>query len=132
MAYHYRPRAWALLQGCLGSAGAMVFPRRVWDYIRSLGSEGPVYAEVRGWRFELVSPRYRYRPSVSEVAGFCPSHRDVYLQRVRGLQPPRSPAALYGVLVHEFFLEPFRLVDRGVSDLDKVAEGKYRLSRRLG
>ena len=110
----------------------MVLPRRVWDYIRSLGSEGPVYAEVRGWRFDYVAPRYRYRPSVSEVASYCPCHRDAYLQRVRGLQPPRSQRALYGVLVHEFFLEPFRLVDRGVDSLDALVAGRHRLARRLG
>jgi len=109
-----------------------LLPRRVWDFIRSLGAEGGVYAEVRGWRFEYVSPRYRYRPSPSEVAGFCPTRRDVYLRRVRRLQAPRGPGAAYGQLVHEFFLEPFRLVDRGVVDVEGLAAGLRRLQRRLG
>jgi CRISPR-associated protein Csa1 len=109
-----------------------LLPRRVWDYIRSLGADGGVYAEVRGWRFEYVAPRYRYRPSPSEVAGFCPSHRDVYLRRVEGLRPRAGSAAAYGVVVHEFFLEPFRLVDRGVVEVDRLASAMWGLGRRLG
>jgi len=109
-----------------------LLPRRVWDFIRSLGSDGAAYSEIRGWRFEYVSPRYRYRPSPSEVAGVCPSHRDVYLRRVAGVRPPRGREVLYGIYVHEFFLEPFRLVDRGVVGLDELARGMWRLGRRLG
>ena len=109
-----------------------MLPRRVWDFIRSLGAEGGVYAEVRGWRFDYVSPRYRYRPSPSEIAGICPVHRDVYLRRVAGVRPGRSQEAVYGQVVHEFFLEPFRLVDRGVSDIEGLARGVYRLGKRLG
>lgn len=110
----------------------ILLPRRVWDFIRSLGVEGGVYAEVRGWRFEYVAPRYRYRPSVSEVAGFCPVHRDVYLRRVAGVRPRRGREAWYGLVVHEFFLEPFRLVDRGFKDVEGLSRGLWRLARRLG
>ncbi len=109
-----------------------MLPRRVWDYIRSLGAGDAPYSEIRGWRFEYVTPRYRYRPSPSEVAGICPSHRDVYLRRVVGVQPARTQEALYGYYVHEFFLEPFRLVDRGGVGLDELAAGARRLARRLG
>jgi len=109
----------------------LVLPRRVWDYIRSLGSEGSAYAEIRGWRFDYVAPRYRYRPSVSEIASYCPSRRDIYLRRVAGLRVERSSQASYGTLVHEFFLEPFRLVDRGVTDVEELAAARRQLARRL-
>jgi len=115
----------------LGAAG-LVLPRRVWDYIRSLGSDGAAYAEIRGWRFDYVTPRYRYRPSVSEVASYCPSRRDIYLRRVMGVKPGRSQQAAYGMLVHEFFLEPFRLIDRGVTDVEELATARRRLARQLG
>ncbi|BEP17275.1 type I-A CRISPR-associated protein Cas4/Csa1 [Pyrofollis japonicus] len=109
-----------------------MLPRRVWDFIRSLGAEGGVFAEIRGWRFDYVSPRYRYRPSPSEVAGICPVHRDVFLRRVMRIKPKRSKEAVYGAIVHEFFLEPFRLVDRGVSDLEALSRAMWRLGKRLG
>ncbi len=104
----------------------------MWDYIRSLGSGGQVYAEVRGWRFDLVAPRYRYRPSPSEVASYCPTRRELYLRRVLGLRVEPGPQARYGVVVHEFFLEPFRLVGRGVRGLGDLYAGMRRLGRRLG
>ena len=112
--------------------GSVLLPRRVWDYIRSLGAESGVYADIRGWRFEYVAPRYRYRPSPSEVASICPSHRDVYLRRVLRIRPGAGREAIYGSYVHEFFLEPFRLVDRGVVDLDSLSRAMWRLGRRLG
>ncbi len=111
----------------------MVLPRRVWDFIRSLGSEMTVVAEVRGWRFDLVAPRYSYRPSISEIASYCPTRRDVYLKRVVGAREPEdSPAALHGRYVHEVFLEPLRLVLSGKRSVEELAAGKRRVLRRLG
>lgn len=111
----------------------MVLPRRVWDFIRSIGSDGSVAAEVRGWRFDLVAPRYGYRPSVGEVASYCPTRRDVFLRRVIGVREPnRYSGAVYGKFVHEVLLEPFRLVDQGVWDVEGLAAAKRRLFRRLG
>ena len=109
-----------------------MLPRRVWDTLRSLGSTGAPYAELRGWRFELVAPRYRYRPSPSELASPCPSRRDLYLRHVLHAEPPESSAYSYGVLVHEFLLEPFRLVRQGRSSVDDLAAGMRGLARRLG
>ncbi|NPA05742.1 MAG: type I-A CRISPR-associated protein Cas4/Csa1 [Crenarchaeota archaeon] len=111
----------------------MVLPRRVWDYIRSLLTAGEAGAEVRGWRFELVSPRYRYRPAVSEIATYCPSRRDLYLKRVEGVPAQQVEAARRGVVLHEVFLEPLRLASRGDGvDLDSLAAARRRLYRRLG
>jgi hypothetical protein len=31
-------------------------PRWVWDFVRVIG--GKVIAEVRGWRFDVVGPRF--------------------------------------------------------------------------
>jgi CRISPR-associated protein Csa1 len=111
----------------------MVLPRRVWDYIRSLGAEGGPSAEVRGWRFDLVAPRYAYRPSVGEVASYCPTRRDVYLRRVLGARETETyQGAVHGRLVHEVFLEPFRLVAQGRRSVEDMARAKHRLMRRLG
>ncbi len=116
----------------LGPPG-LVLPRRVWDFIRSLGAEATVSAEVRGWRFDLVSPRYSYRPTVSEIASYCPTRRDVYLKRVVGAREPEdTPAAIHGRYVHEVFLEPFRLVTSGRRSVEDLAAGKRRVLRRLG
>jgi CRISPR-associated protein Csa1 len=87
-----------------------VFPRRVWDLVRSRGLD-LVSPELRGWALE--PGRYSARPSVSDVASPCPSKRDVYLRRVRGLRLPESGAVGLGRLVHEAFLYPFRHVSTG-------------------
>ncbi len=83
-----------------------LFPRNVWDFVRSLG-EG-VGSEVRGWRFDFVGPRFRVRPSVSDVTSVCPTRRDVFLRRVGGLRF-ESESMVFGRLVHEAFLFPFRV-----------------------
>lgn len=108
----------------------LVLPRRVWDFIRSVGASGDNPVEFRGWRFDLVGPRYRFRPAVSEVASFCPSRREVFFRRVRGLVG--EVGVNRGVLVHEFFLEPFRLVGRGLWGLEELLEGRRRLEERFG
>lgn len=82
-----------------------MFPRWVWDYIRSVGGE--VYAEVRGWRLDIVAPRYRYRPSVSEVTDPCPTWRSVWLRRVGGVRVEAGVLAV-GRLVHRAVLEALR------------------------
>jgi CRISPR-associated protein Csa1 len=110
----------------------LVLPRHIWDHIRSLGSENPPLPEIRGWRFDPVAPRYRYRPSPSEVASYCPTRRNIYLQKVLGRRPEPGPEARYGALVHEYFLEPFRLAARGEASLDNLIAARSKLSRRLG
>ena len=110
----------------------MVLPRHVWDHIRSLGSENPPSPEIRGWMYSYVAPRYRARPSPSEVASYCPTRRNLYLQYAEGLRGEPGPEARYGTLVHEYFLEPFRLVLQGVQDLWELANSINKLSRRLG
>ncbi|MEM0340429.1 MAG: type I-A CRISPR-associated protein Cas4/Csa1 [Acidilobaceae archaeon] len=81
-----------------------MIPRSVWDYIRSLDERG--FYEIRGWRFDFVGPRFRFRPSVSDITSVCPSKRDVYLRKVKGLKSKSSPM-VFGRLVHEAFLYPF-------------------------
>ncbi len=111
----------------------MVLPRRVWDYIRCLGSSEQVSADIRGWRFDMVSPRYRYHPTVSEVTSYCPTHRDLYLRRVQGIRvEEKHRGAVFGLVAHEVFLHPFRLVDRGVHDVEALAAARRRLLRELG
>ncbi len=111
----------------------MVLPRRVWDFIRSLLTGGEAGAEIRGWRYELVAPRYRYRPAVSEIATYCPTRRDLYLRRVEGIAASSAEAAKRGILLHEVLLEPLRITARGDGvDLDALAAARRRLYRRLG
>lgn len=110
----------------------MVLPRHVWDYIRSLGAEQSPSPEIRGWRYDYVSPRYRARPSPSDIASYCPTRRNLYLQYVEGIQPRQGKEAIYGALVHEYFLEPFRLVQEKPRDLEELVAARYRLSKRLG
>ncbi|MEM1928341.1 MAG: type I-A CRISPR-associated protein Cas4/Csa1 [Acidilobaceae archaeon] len=98
-------------------------PRSVWDYVRSLGERG--FWEIRGWRFEVVGPRFGFRPSVSDIVGVCPSGRDVFLRRVRGVRLESSSMVL-GRLVHEAFLFPFS-VGGSLADLPQRFRG--RLSR---
>ncbi|MEM0317621.1 MAG: CRISPR-associated protein Cas4 [Candidatus Nezhaarchaeales archaeon] len=66
-------------------------PRWVWDYVRATSGDGG-YAEVRGWKYEVVGPRYNARPFMTDVCSPCPTKRDVFLRRVlggqRGLRAP--------------------------------------------
>jgi len=102
-----------------------MFPRSVWDFVRSFGERG--FYEVRGWRFDFVGPRFRFRPSVSDITSICPSSRDVYLRKVRGLRG-ESSSMVFGRLVHEAFLYPFSF--RGsLSDLPSRFRGYLRSFR---
>ena len=98
---------------------SVLFPRWVWDYIRSVGGE--VVAEVRGWRFDVVGSRFLARPSVSDASSPCPSKRDVWLRRVVRVRVDGGVFTL-GRAVHDVFLYPFRYRDRDVLDVVKGFE----------
>ncbi len=106
----------------------MVFPRWVWDYIRSSSGEG-VYAEVRGWRSELVAPRYRARPSISDVTDPCPTRRSVWLRRVAGVKPSETSAVRLGRIIHALLLEPFRARHASLEALTRAFD---RIMREYG
>ncbi|WP_148706404.1 type I-A CRISPR-associated protein Cas4/Csa1 [Aeropyrum camini] len=83
-----------------------MFPRGLWDLIRSSAGDG-VYAELRGWKWDVVGPRYAARPTLSDVTGVCPVGRDTYLRRVLNTRVNGGLLRL-GALVHEAFLLPFK------------------------
>jgi len=91
-----------------------VFPRWVWDYIRSLnnGVHGN-YFEVRGWDVDVIGQRYPFKPSISDIISPCPCKRDVWLRRVRHVRID-SPVLAVGRVVHRVFMEGFRLGYRGL------------------
>ncbi|MGC7847233.1 type I-A CRISPR-associated protein Cas4/Csa1 [Desulforudis sp. 1088] len=65
--------------------------------------EQGVADELRGWNWHQppLAPIYELRLGVSEVAsGYCPTARDLYLRRVRGIRPPAGPAMLRGTALH--------------------------------
>ena len=100
----------------------MVFPCRVWSEIRSRAGE-ELGITIRGWMQDKVEPRFPYaRPRVSEIASSCPAHRDVYLRRVRGLGGYAGDSLDLGVLVHEAFLGPLKLVGSGGGDVAGLYE----------
>lgn len=98
-----------------------MFPRWVWDYIRVVGGDDVV--DVRGWRFDVVGPRFLARPSVSDVSSPCPVKRDVWLRRVARVRVD-SGLFSFGRAVHDVFLYPFRFRD---SDIGFVVRGFERL-----
>ena len=119
-----------------------VFPRWVWDFVRVVG--GDVVADVRGWRFDVVGPRFLARPSVSDVSSPCPEKRDVWVRRVARIRVEASLFTL-GRAVHEVFLYPFRHrlsslwdllkgFDRFVNSLDpsikRSRDALYKLFRK--
>ena len=91
-----------------------LFPRWVWDFIRVVGGE--VVAEVRGWRFDVVSPRFVARPSISDVTSPCLVKRDVWLRKVARVRVD-SVVFVLGRVVHEVFLYPFRYVNESLWDI---------------
>lgn len=91
-----------------------MFPRWVWDYVRSVGGE--TVAEVRGWRLDVVGPRFVARPSVSDVSSPCSTKRDVWLRRVLRVRVDSGVFAL-GRAIHDVFLHPFRYRDWDVLDI---------------
>ena len=101
-------------------------PRAVWDELRA--TAGDFVVNTRGWDWALVQPRFRARPSVSDVTSPCPSKRDVYLRKVLGIRA-ESKAMSRGKEVHEAFMAPFRGEERDYDDplLRRVyEEGKLR------
>ncbi|WP_218042141.1 type I-A CRISPR-associated protein Cas4/Csa1 [Infirmifilum lucidum] len=105
-----------------------MFPAPVLERVRGVVA-GDLVVELRGWRLELVGPRRGFMPTVSEVSSPCPSKRDVYLRRVRGLKPASDGVLLAGRVFHEAFLEPFRVVLRAGPSLERLAGAKARLLR---
>ena len=103
-----------------------MFPRWLWDYIRATTGDGG-YAEFRGWRYDVVGPRYSARPSVSDVTSPCPTKRDVWLRRIARVRAD-GEALVLGRAVHEVFLYPFRI---GAEDLHALARGFDRVMRGL-
>ncbi len=95
-----------------------MLPRWVWDFIRATSGDGG-YAEVRGWRFDIVGARYYSRPSVSDVTSPCPTKRDVYLRKVFRIRVDSKILNL-GRALHDVFLYPFRY--RG-EDIEKLVHG---------
>ncbi len=95
----------------------MVFPRWVWDWVRS--RSGEVFADIRGWRYDTVAPSHRVRLSVSEVTDPCPTGRGVWLRRVAGVRLPEEGAVRLGRLVHRAVLTPF---ERRFEPLRSLAE----------
>jgi CRISPR-associated protein Csa1 len=93
-----------------------VFPRWVWDFVRVVGGE--VVAEVRGWRFDAVGPRFFARPSISDVTSPCSVKRDVWVRRVARVKVDSSVFVL-GRVVHDVFLYPFRHLSDSLWDLVK-------------
>ena len=100
----------------------VVFPRWVWDYVRSVGGE--VVADVRGWRFDVVGSRFLARPSISDVSSPCPSKRDVWLRRVVRVRVDGG-VFVFGRAVHDVFLYPFRFRDRDVVDIVRGFEKMF-------
>ncbi|MEM2363823.1 MAG: type I-A CRISPR-associated protein Cas4/Csa1 [Candidatus Nezhaarchaeales archaeon] len=103
-------------------------PRWVWDYVRATSGDGG-YAEVRGWKYEVVGPRYNARPFMTDVCSPCPTRRDVFLRRVLGVNVDSELLAL-GRAVHEAFLYPFKLRGRGLEAI--VYEFKKLLKNLKG
>ncbi|AEM38372.1 CRISPR-associated protein, Csa1 family [Pyrolobus fumarii 1A] len=87
-----------------------------------LRAADPVEERYRGWSWHSspVKPRYFVGLGVSEVAyRYCPTRRDLWLRRVRGLRGQPTEAMLKGRIVHE----AFRLAARDLSRL-VLGEGK--------
>ncbi|MDK6029401.1 type I-A CRISPR-associated protein Cas4/Csa1 [Ignisphaera sp. 4213-co] len=82
-----------------------MLPRWIWDFVKVVG--GDVVADVRGWRFDVVGPRFLARPSISDVTSPCPEKRDVWIRRVMRMKID-SDLFVLGRAVHEVFLYPFR------------------------
>jgi CRISPR-associated protein Csa1 len=77
---------------------------------------GEVIAEVRGWRFDVVDPRFFARPSISDVTSPCLVKRGVWLRRVARARVDGGVFVL-GRAVHEVFLYPFRHVNESLWDI---------------
>ena len=89
----------------------------------------PVPEELRGWSYwrPPLRPRAFLGLGVSEVAyRYCPSRRDVWLRRHRGVDAGPSGSMLRGRVVHEAFRQSardvVRLYAKGVEPADMVSE----------
>ena len=91
----------------------VALPRAVWDELRA--TAGDFVVNTRGWDWGMVQPRFRARPSVSDVTSPCPTKRDVYLRRVLGMRA-ESQAMSKGKQVHEAFMAPFRDEEKSYDD----------------
>ena len=90
---------------------------RVLDRVRVFGV-GDLSVELRGWSREVGEVDFEYLPTVSEAFSPCPTHRDVYVRRVLGLQPRVNDSLSVGRALHELFLAPLGLVNRvGAGDV---------------
>ena len=68
----------------------------------------PVADELRGWNWDRppLKPIYAERLGVYEVAGkYCPSGRDLYLRRVRGMRAEATRGMREGRVLHEAVAE---------------------------
>lgn len=101
---------------------------RVLGRVRLFGV-GDLPVEVRGWSKEVVDIGFEYLPSVSEVFSPCPTHRDVYLRRVVGVQVRPNEAINVGRALHEVFLSPFRLINR--VGLGRLVDELYGLKQEV-
>ena len=97
----------------------------MWDFIRATSGDGG-YAEVRGWRYDVVATRYCSRPSVSDVTSPCLTKRDIYLRKVLRVRVDSKVLSL-GRAVHEVFLYPFRY--RG-EDFERLVHGFRHVLRQ--
>lgn len=97
----------------------LVFPRWIWDYIRSTGSE--VVADIRGWRIDVVGSRFVARPSISDVSSPCSTKRDVWLRKILKVKVDGN-IFVFGRAIHDVFLYPFKFRDRDVVEIVKGFE----------
>jgi len=77
--------------------------RRWLRRLHSKSSSYPVSEELRGWCWSSppVRPRAYLGLSVSDVASYCSTRRDVWLRRVRRVRPQEVGALRLGSDVHE-------------------------------
>lgn len=85
----------------------------MWDELRA--SAGDLIVNTRGWDWGLIQPRFRARPSVSDVTSPCPTKRDVYLRKVLGVKV-ETPSMIKGREVHEAFMAPFKGIEKEYED----------------
>ena len=101
-------------------------------------SRDPVEDELRGWSWERppVRPRGYLGLGVSEVAyRYCPTRRDLWLRRVKGVVGEARGPVLKGRLVHEVFhmaaRDSRRMLALGVSGWEAYERLAARAWRRV-
>jgi len=93
------------LKPCTFTRKKTVFPRKVWDQLRSFAGE--VIIETRGWDWQVLQHKYKVRPSISDVTSPCATKRDVYFRKVLGMKMENKVMEM-GRKVHEAFMAPFK------------------------